>query len=73
MGHRVMDSYGHINFLYWIKKNAETLIDASKEAGLEINAEENKYMLLSRHQIVGQNRDIRIAKRSYENVSQFKY
>jgi hypothetical protein len=30
-------------------------------------------MLLSRHQNVGQNRDIKIAKRAFENVSQFKY
>jgi sorting nexin-29 len=56
-----------------IKKNTETLIDASKEVGLEINVEKTKYMLLSRHQNVGQNRYIKIAKRSFENVSQFKY
>jgi hypothetical protein len=31
------------------------------------------YMLLSRHQNIGQNRDIKIANRSFENVSQFKY
>jgi hypothetical protein len=30
-------------------------------------------MLLSRHQNVAQNRDIKIANRSFENVSQFKY
>jgi hypothetical protein len=30
-------------------------------------------MLLSRHQNVGQNWDIKIANRSFENVSQFKY
>jgi hypothetical protein len=30
-------------------------------------------MLLSRHQNTGQNRDIEIANRSFENVSQFKY
>jgi hypothetical protein len=30
-------------------------------------------MLLSRHQNVGRNRDIKIANRSFENVSQFKY
>jgi hypothetical protein len=30
-------------------------------------------LLVSRHQNVGQNRDIKIAKRSFENVSQFKY
>jgi hypothetical protein len=32
-----------------IKKNTETLIDASKEVGLEINVEKTKNMLLSRH------------------------
>jgi hypothetical protein len=36
-----------------IKKNTETLIDASKEVDLEINVEKTKYMLLSRHQTVG--------------------
>jgi hypothetical protein len=39
-----------------IKKNTETLIDASNEVGLEIIVE-----------------NIKIAKRSFENVSQFKY
>jgi hypothetical protein len=56
-----------------IKINTGTLIDASKEVGLEINVDKTKYMLLSRHQNVGQNRDIKIANRSFENVSQFKY
>jgi hypothetical protein len=32
-----------------IKKNTETLIDTSKEVGLEVNAEKSKYMLLSWH------------------------
>jgi hypothetical protein len=40
------------------KKNTETLIDASKEVG---------------HQNVGQNHDIKIANRSFENVSQLNY
>jgi hypothetical protein len=31
-----------------IKKNTETLIDASKGAGLEINVEKTKRMLLNR-------------------------
>jgi hypothetical protein len=56
-----------------IKKNTETSIDATKEVGLEINVEKIKYMLLYRHQNVGQNRDIKIANRSFGNVSQFKY
>jgi hypothetical protein len=56
-----------------IKKNMETSIDASKEVGLEINAEKTTDMLLSCHQNVGQNRDIKIANRSFENVPRFKY
>jgi hypothetical protein len=36
-----------------IKKNTETLIEASKEVGPEINIEKTKYMLLSHHQNVG--------------------
>jgi hypothetical protein len=55
------------------KENTETLIDASKEVGLEINIEKTKYMLLSRRQNLGQNRDIKLANRSFENVSQFRY
>jgi hypothetical protein len=56
-----------------IEKNTETLINTSKEVGLEINVEKTTYMLLSRHQNVGQNQDIKIANRLFENVSRFKY
>jgi hypothetical protein len=56
-----------------IKKNIQTLTDASKEIGPEVNAEETKYMLLSRHQNEGQNHDIKIVNRSFENVAQFRY
>jgi hypothetical protein len=54
-------------------KNTQTLIDASKEVGLEVNVEKTKYMLVSHDQNVGQNWEIRIGNRSFENVSQFKY
>jgi hypothetical protein len=37
-----------------IERNTETLIDTSKEVGIEINVEKIKYMLLFRHQNVGQ-------------------
>jgi hypothetical protein len=65
--------------IYWVdntdttKKNTETLIDASKEVGLEVNTEKTKYMFLSRRQNVGQNYDIKIENRSFENVAQLKY
>jgi hypothetical protein len=55
-----------------INKNTETLIDASNEVGLEVNVEKTKYILMSRDQNAGQNREIKIGNRSFENVSQFK-
>jgi hypothetical protein len=36
-----------------IKRNTETLIDASKDVGLEVNIENTKYILLSHHQNSG--------------------
>jgi hypothetical protein len=56
-----------------INKNTETLIDASKEGGLEVNIEKTKYMLVSCYRNVDQNRDMKVGNRSLENVSQFKY
>jgi hypothetical protein len=56
-----------------VEKNTETLIDASKEVGLEVNTEKTKYMLLSRHQNAGKNHDIKIGNRCFENVAQFRY
>jgi hypothetical protein len=56
-----------------INKNTQTLIDASKEVGLEVNLEKTKYMLVSLEQNAGQNWEIKIGNRSFENVSQFKY
>jgi hypothetical protein len=56
-----------------IKKIIETLIDTSKEVGLEVNTEKTKYMLLSGYQNTGQNRHMKIADRSFENVAQFRY
>jgi hypothetical protein len=32
-----------------IKENTETLLEASRDIGLEINAEKTKYLIMSRH------------------------
>jgi hypothetical protein len=40
-----------------MKRNTQTLIDASKEISLEVNTEKTKHMLLSHHQNVGQSQD----------------
>jgi hypothetical protein len=52
-----------------IKTNTETSIRPSKK----VNTEKTKCNLVSCHQNACQNCDIKIANRSSENVSQFKY
>jgi hypothetical protein len=56
-----------------VKENTETLLEASRDVGLEINAETTKYMIMSRHQNSGQNQNTRIGNESFENVATFKY
>jgi hypothetical protein len=56
-----------------INKNAEALLDASKEVGLEVNEEKSKYVLMSHSQNIGQKYSIKIANRSFEDVAKFKY
>jgi hypothetical protein len=56
-----------------IKENSETLLEASRDIGLEINAEKTKYMIMSRYPNSGQNQNIRIANESFEKVAKFKY
>jgi hypothetical protein len=55
------------------KENTVTLLEASRDIGVEINAEKTKYMIISRHPNSGQNQNIRIANESFENVAKFKY
>jgi hypothetical protein len=56
-----------------IKENTETLLEASRDIGLEVNVEKTEYMIMSRHPNKGQNQNIRIANESFENVENFKH
>jgi hypothetical protein len=56
-----------------IKENKETLLQASRDIGPEINAEKTKYMIMSHHPNSEQNQNIKIANESFENVTKFKY
>jgi hypothetical protein len=54
-----------------IKIKTEAIIDTSTEVGLEVTTGDTKYMLLSRHQNAGQNRNTEQANRSSENVGKY--
>jgi hypothetical protein len=75
--HQLLIYAGDVNLLghntATAKKNTETLIDASKEIGPEVNAEKTKYMLLSNHQNADQNHGMKVANRSFGNVEKFRY
>jgi hypothetical protein len=44
--------------IHTIKKNAKALVVASKETGLEVNADKMKYMVMSQDQNAGQSHSI---------------
>jgi hypothetical protein len=59
--------------IHTIRKNTEALLIASKEIGLEVNAEKTKYMVMSRDQNAGQNGYIQVGNELFETVEQYKY
>jgi hypothetical protein len=61
-----------MNFIT-IKENKETLLEADRDVGIEINAEKTKYMIMSHRHNADQNQNIRTANESFENVIKFKY
>jgi hypothetical protein len=56
-----------------LKKKAKALVDESKEAGLEANADKTKYMVMSRNQNAGRCHNIKIDNSSYERLKGLKY
>jgi hypothetical protein len=56
-----------------MKQNTKTLSEASRNVGLEINAQKTKYMVMSYHLKSGQNQNIMTVNESFENVAKFKY
>jgi hypothetical protein len=55
-----------------VQENSKTLIEASRDVGLEINAEKTKCTIMSHHLNSGQDWNVRIANESFENVAKFK-
>jgi hypothetical protein len=59
--------------VHTIKENAEALVVASKENGLEINADKYKYLVMSRDQNAERSHHIKSDNSSFERMEQFKY
>jgi len=59
--------------VHTVKENAETLIVASQEIGLEVIADKTKYMVMSRGQNAGRSHNIKTDNSSFERVEEFKY
>jgi hypothetical protein len=59
--------------IHSIKKNAEDLVMACKETGLEVNVEKTKHMVMSRNQNAGQNDIIKVDSKPFERVEELKY
>jgi len=59
--------------LHTVKKNAEALVAATKEMGLEVNAHKTKYMTVFRDQNAGRIHSIKMDNSPIERVEVFKY
>jgi len=56
-----------------LKENAEALVAAAREIGLEVSADKTKYMVMFRDQNAGQIQSLRIDNSTFERVEEFKY
>ena len=52
---------------------AEALVVATKEIGLEVNADITKYMVMSREQTAGLSHTMKVDNSSIERVEELKY
>ena len=59
--------------VHTVKENVEALVVASKEIGVEVNADETKHMVMSRDQNAGRSHNIKTNNSPFERVEQFKY
>jgi len=75
--HQLLVYVDDVNILggsvHTVKENTEALVVASKETGLEVNADETKYMVMSRDQNAGRSHSMKLDNSSFERVEKFKY
>jgi len=59
--------------IHTLKENAEALVAAIRESGLEVSADKTKYMVMSRDQNAGRIHSVRIDNVTFERVEEFRY
>ena len=59
--------------IHTLKENVEALVPATREIGLEVNADKTKYMVMSRAQNAGRIHSVRIDNSTFGRVEEFKY
>jgi hypothetical protein len=59
--------------VHTIKENAEALVLASKEIGLDVSADTTKYIVMSRDQTARRSHNTKIDNSFFERVEEFKY
>jgi len=76
--HQLLAYADDVNILagsvHTVEENAEVLIVATEETGIEVNADKTKYMIMSRDQNAGRSHGMKIdnTSSSIERVEEFK-
>jgi len=58
--------------IHTLKENAEALVAATREIGLEVNTYKTKYMVMSRDQNAGRIHSVRTDNSTFDRVEEFK-
>ena len=59
--------------IHMLKENAEALVAATGEIGLDISVDTTKYMVMVRDQNAGRIHSVRVDNSTFERVEEFKY
>ena len=74
--HQLLAYADDVNILggsvHTVKEKAEALVVATKEIGLEVNADKTKYMVMSRDRNAGWGYSVKIDNSSIERVEEFR-
>jgi len=75
--HQLLAYADDVNILggatHTLQENAEALVAATREIGVEVSADKTNYMVMSRDQNAGQNHSVRVDNNTFERVEEFKY